>query len=63
MRIIHDANRCASVGMCESVAPQVFEIGSDGALVVLQPTPGEDLRDLVEEAVAACPTEALRIEG
>jgi ferredoxin len=41
----------------------VFEIGSDGALRVLNPGPDESLRGVVEEAVESCPTGALRIEG
>jgi ferredoxin len=49
--------------MCEAVAPDLFEVGSDGALRVLDATPGEHLRALVEEAVDACPTGALRLEG
>jgi ferredoxin len=63
MRIVHDPSACASLGMCEAVAPEVFEIGSDGALRVLNRAPDDGLRDVVEEAVEACPTGALRIEG
>jgi ferredoxin len=63
MRIIHDESRCASLGMCEAVAPELFEVGADGELRLLDPTPGAHLRALAEEAVAACPTGALAIEG
>ena len=63
MRIVLDENKCSSLGMCEAVAPDVFEVGDDGALVLLDPTPGDDRRALIEEAVAACPTGALSIEG
>lgn len=62
MRIVLDQNTCSSLGMCESVAPEYFEVGDDGALNLLDPTPGEDQRALIEEAVAACPTGALSIE-
>ena len=61
MRIIHDESRCASLGLCEAVAPEVFEVGADGELRVLDPSPGEQLRALVEQAVAECPTGALSI--
>lgn len=61
MRIVLDEDRCSSLGMCESVAPDFFEVGDDGALVLLDPTPAEDKRALMEEAVAACPTNALSI--
>lgn len=62
MRIVLDENKCSSLGMCESVAPNFFEVGDDGALNLLNPTPQEDRRALMEEAVAACPTSALSIE-
>jgi len=62
MRIVLDENKCSSLGMCESVAPDYFEVGDDGALDILDATPPEDQRALIEEAVAACPTGSLSIE-
>lgn len=62
MKIIHDGRRCSSLGMCESVAPEFFEIGEDGALTVLDADPPLDRRALIEEAVAACPTGALSLQ-
>ena len=63
MRIVLDETKCSSLGMCESVAPAFFEVGDDGALAVLRDEAGEEHRALLEEAVAACPTAALRLEG
>lgn len=63
MRIVLDETKCSSLGMCEAVAPQFFEVGDDGALAVLRPTADEAQRSLLEEAVAACPTAALRLDG
>jgi ferredoxin len=63
MRIRHDADRCASTGMCEASAPEVFRIGAEGELHILDPAPPEAARALIVEAVAACPTAALRLEG
>ena len=62
MRIVLDEEKCSSLGMCEAVAPDVFEVGDDGALQLLQLSPPEDRRADMEEAVAACPTGALSIE-
>ncbi len=62
MKIVVDENKCSSLGMCESVAPEHFEVGDNGELQISQPTPPDGDRALVEEAVAACPTAALRIE-
>ena len=63
MRIHHDADRCASTGICEAIAPAVFSVAADGALRVLNPTPPSGSRELVADAVAACPTAALRLTG
>lgn len=63
MRIVLEEDTCSSLGMCESVAPDFFEVGVDGSLTVLNPTPPEAKRALMEEAVAACPTGALRIDA
>lgn len=48
--------------MCEAVAPEVFGVGDDGELRLLDPAPPEAARALIAEAVAACPTAALRLE-
>ena len=60
-RVEVDRERCASTGGCEAVAPEVFEIGDDGALVILQPEPPAELMSAVREAIEACPTRALRL--
>lgn len=60
-RLEVDRERCASTGGCEAVAPEVFEIGADGELVILQPEPPAELMSAVQEAIAACPTRALRL--
>lgn len=62
MKLVLDENKCSSLGMCESVAPDVFEVGEEGGLTILNPTPPDDQRELMEEAVEACPTGALSIE-
>ena len=61
MRIVHDPNRCATTGICESIAPDLFEVSDDGVLIVKDPQPSDELRALATEALEACPTSALRI--
>ena len=63
MKVIVDYDVCASTGSCMQVAPEVFEVRSDGYLYVLQEEPGEELRTKVEEAADLCPTGAITIEG
>ena len=41
MRVEIDRERCAGTGGCEAMAPDVFEVGDDGELVVLTPEPDD----------------------
>lgn len=62
MRIVHDPARCASTGMCEEAAPELFEIRPDGMLHVLDQEPPTHLLAAAQRAVRSCPTAALRLE-
>ncbi len=62
MRIIVDLERCTGHGFCEGLAEDVFEVHADGVAHLLDESPGEDRREIVEEAVALCPTRALSIQ-
>lgn len=64
MKITVDRKKCTGLGICESLAPEVFEVDEDGDLTVLtEEVSDEDLAG-VREAIAGCPTEALRlVEG
>ena len=61
MRIVVDFDRCQSNAVCVGIAPSIFELREDGFLYLLDETPGEEVRALVEEAIVACPTQALAI--
>lgn len=62
MKVVVDFVKCTGLGICESMAPDFFEVDEGGDLVLVK----EDITDAelqsVEEAVSGCPTEALRIE-
>jgi ferredoxin len=62
MRVVVDYDLCESNGVCEALAPDVFEVGEDDYLYLLQEEPGEDRRADVEAAVDRCPKQALRLE-
>ena len=62
MRIVVDRDLCQGHGVCESEAPDVFSVSKKGVLTVVEQRPGEETRAAVEQAVAFCPTKALRIE-
>lgn len=63
-QIFRDANRCQSIGVCESMASDYFEMNSDGDLEVLHDgdVPSADL-DRVRAAVESCPNLALKLIG
>ncbi len=60
MRVVVDYDRCEGNGRCALVAPEVFEVPEDQAVVRLE-RPGEELRAKVERAVRVCPRQAIRI--
>jgi ferredoxin len=62
MRVTVDRTKCTGLGICESLAPSVFEVDDSGALVLLRADIDDDEVRAVEDAIAGCPTEALRLE-
>ncbi|MFD5811290.1 ferredoxin [Rhodococcus sp. 2H158] len=61
-KVYVDRRKCQGLGLCESIAPQVFEVTEDGVLSL--PTEGtfvETDRELIISAVEGCPNEALSI--
>ena len=62
MRVIIDRDLCESNGVCEGLAPEVFQIDDDDVLQLLQERPDESLRARVQDAVRSCPKQALSLE-
>ncbi|WP_183097278.1 ferredoxin [Nocardioides pelophilus] len=62
MKCVVDYGKCTGLGICESLAPDFFEVNDDGDLELLKEDIAPDELQAVEEAVAGCPTEALSIE-
>lgn len=62
MKVVVDFAKCTGLGICESMAPDFFEVDDNGDLVLLKEDISDDEVQSVEEAVSGCPTEALRIE-
>ena len=61
MKITVDYDICASTGSCMQICPEVFEVRSDGFLYILSESPGENLRQAVEQAADMCPTAAITV--
>ena len=62
MRVIVVHVKCAGTGMCESCAPEVFEVQPDGSLVLLTDEPPEGISKAVRAAAESCPVEAISLE-
>lgn len=61
MRIDVDITRCTGHGVCETIAPDVFEVLDDGTLAIGEPDRPRGDRDRMQQAVIQCPAAALRI--
>jgi ferredoxin len=53
---------CSASLLCTRIAPTVFRSGDDGRTHVMDESPGEELRWVVEEAVQRCPLQAINLE-
>jgi ferredoxin len=62
MKITVDRTKCTALGICESVAPDLFEVQVDGSLTIMDDCPGPALHEAAREAVEGCPTGALLLE-
>ena len=61
MRVVVDLNRCQGYAQCVFLAPDVFELhGEEALLYDLNPDEAQHLRVL--RAAAACPVQAIAVE-
>lgn len=54
-----DMTKCEGYANCVISAPEVFDLGPDGKVIVLEETCEESRRSEIEEAVRSCPVSAL----
>ena len=62
MKVVVDFDVCASTGACSQIAPEVFEVRTDGYLYVLIENSEGTNVDLARQAADMCPTAAITIE-
>jgi ferredoxin len=61
MKVIVDYDACEANGICESIAPEIFQLDDDDNLqLVGDVTPG--VLDKVQRAVEGCPRAALSLK-
>ncbi|CAM3589690.1 ferredoxin [Smaragdicoccus niigatensis] len=61
MKIVADLSKCDGHGMCEAMS-EIFEVGADGFVHILNESPDEADRKYVLAAVEACPVMALSVQ-
>lgn len=61
MRAIVNQDTCIGCGLCISTVPEVFEVNADGKAEACGHTTDEN-RAAVQEAIDACPVQAISAE-
>jgi ferredoxin len=61
MRVEVDWGLCESNGVCMGIIPEVFRLGDDDMLTVLQPEVTPENESLIRDAVRQCPRQAISI--
>ena len=61
MKILYDKDKCKLHAQCRGAAPELFSFADDGSLVILDENPPEELREALQDAVDACPEQAISI--
>lgn len=62
MRIAVNRMLCESNAVCVGIEPEIFDLGDDDVLRLLEEHPSEADRSSVEAAVRLCPKQASSIE-
>lgn len=61
MRVEVDLTVCTGHGICEAIADDVFEVGDDGMVRIIEPERPESDWERMQQAVTQCPAAALRL--
>jgi len=63
VKVTVDETLCSGCGVCEEMAPDVFEMNDSGVVgVKINPVP-DDLQASAQEAADGCPSGAITVEG
>jgi ferredoxin len=62
VKVIADYDLCQGHAECTVEAPEVFALGDNAQVTILDASPPDALADKVRAAVRYCPTHALSIE-
>lgn len=58
---VHIEDTCTACGLCVDTCPEVFQMGSELAEVIVDEVPAE-FEDAAQQAADECPVEAIIVE-
>jgi ferredoxin len=61
MKVEVDWDLCESNGVCMGIIPEVFELGDDDMLTILQPEVTPENEERIRDAIRQCPRQAIFI--
>ncbi|MFO6453055.1 MULTISPECIES: ferredoxin [unclassified Aeromicrobium] len=61
MRVSADLDRCEGHGLCEEVAPEMYELDDDAIVVITHPDVPASLEKVAEAGARVCPVAALKV--
>ncbi len=61
MRVSADTGRCEGHGLCETVAPLVYELDDDAVVRLVHDEVPPELEQLAEAGARVCPVAALKV--
>jgi ferredoxin len=61
MRVSADIARCEGYGLCEEVAPGVYELGDGAVVTVVHEEVPPELERLAEAGARVCPVAVLKV--
>ncbi|WP_285182896.1 ferredoxin [Rhodococcus sp. MEB032] len=61
MKLRVDRNLCIATGMCAGFSPDALDLDAMGQLVLLTENPPASMRADLQQAVSACPVQALSL--
>jgi ferredoxin len=60
MKVYVDQDLCIGCGACIDTAPELFDYNDEGLAEATVDVVPDDQEDLAQEAIDACPTEAIK---
>lgn len=61
MKVTLDTDLCETHGLCEASAPELFQLGDEDIVTILDDNPAPEHHDAARRAAGSCPRIAIQI--